>query len=102
MSSSAVPAPSRGWGLERAVPGVRYGDRRALRAGLRGSHARPPRSRRHTRFISVITFADVTVGYRGVPVREHVSFEVRRGDFLGIAGANGAGKTTILRTLLGL
>lgn len=50
----------------------------------------------------VVTFTDVTVGYRGVPVREHVSFEVRRGDFLGIAGANGAGKTTILRTLLGL
>jgi ABC-type Mn2+/Zn2+ transport system ATPase subunit len=50
----------------------------------------------------VVTFADVTVGYRGIPVREHVTLEVRRGDFLGIAGANGAGKTTILRTLLGL
>jgi ABC-type Mn2+/Zn2+ transport system ATPase subunit len=51
---------------------------------------------------ALVTFADVSVGYRGVPVREHVSFEVRRGDFLGMAGANGAGKTTILRTLLGL
>jgi ABC-type Mn2+/Zn2+ transport system ATPase subunit len=50
----------------------------------------------------LVSFGDVTVGYRGMPVREHVSFEVRRGDFLGIAGANGAGKTTILRTLLGL
>ncbi len=50
----------------------------------------------------LVAFTDVSVGYRGVPVREHVSFEVRRGDFLGIAGANGAGKTTILRTLLGL
>jgi len=33
------------------VPGVRYGDRRALRAGLRGSHARPSPS---TNFTSLI------------------------------------------------
>jgi ABC-type Mn2+/Zn2+ transport system ATPase subunit len=51
---------------------------------------------------ALVHFVDVTVGYRGIPVREHVTFEVRRGDFLGIAGANGAGKTTILKTLLGL
>ena len=50
----------------------------------------------------MVRFDDVTVGYRGVPVREHVRFEVRRGEFVGIAGANGAGKTTILRTLLDL
>jgi ABC-type Mn2+/Zn2+ transport system ATPase subunit len=50
----------------------------------------------------LLGFTDVSVGYRGRAVRDHVSFRVRRGDFLGIAGANGAGKTTILKTLLGI
>jgi ABC-type Mn2+/Zn2+ transport system ATPase subunit len=50
----------------------------------------------------LVQFIDVTVGYRGIPLRERLTFEIHRGDFLGIAGANGAGKTTILRTLLGL
>jgi ABC-type Mn2+/Zn2+ transport system ATPase subunit len=51
---------------------------------------------------TLLSFADVSVGYRGRPIRPTVSFEVRRGDFVGIAGANGAGKTTILKTLLGI
>jgi ABC-type Mn2+/Zn2+ transport system ATPase subunit len=50
----------------------------------------------------MLSFTDVSVGYRGRAIREHVSLQVRRGDFLGIAGANGAGKTTILKTLLGI
>src|SRR5262245_5260095 len=31
-----------------------------------------------------------------------VSFEVARGEAVGLLGANGAGKTTILKTLMGL
>jgi branched-chain amino acid transport system ATP-binding protein len=31
-----------------------------------------------------------------------VSFEVRRGEAVGLLGANGAGKTTVLKTLMGL
>jgi len=35
-------------------------------------------------------------------VLHDVSFEIRRGDFLGVVGPNGSGKTTLLRAVLGL
>jgi zinc transport system ATP-binding protein len=45
----------------------------------------------------------VSFGYRGGPrVLENVKLEVERGAFLGIAGPNGGGKTTLLRLALGL
>lgn len=50
----------------------------------------------------VLRFDDVTLGYTSAPVLEHLSFHVCRGEFLGIVGPNGSGKTTILRAILGL
>lgn len=50
----------------------------------------------------LVSFTDVTLGYRGVPVLRHLSFHLFTGDFLGIVGPNGAGKTTVLRAILGL
>lgn len=38
----------------------------------------------------------------GEPVLEDVTFEVRAGDFIGLIGPNGGGKTTLLKLLLGL
>ena len=41
-------------------------------------------------------------GYGAVPVLTGISFEVAAGGFVGILGHNGMGKTTLLRTLIGL
>jgi branched-chain amino acid transport system ATP-binding protein len=49
-----------------------------------------------------LRFDDVTAGYGGLPVVEHLSFSVREGERLGLIGRNGAGKTTTLATAMGL
>ena len=50
----------------------------------------------------LIAFRDVTLGYRRHVVLEGLSFSIGRGEFFGIVGANGSGKTTILRAMLGI
>lgn len=49
-----------------------------------------------------IEFKDVKLGYGRRSVIEHVNLTIQPGDFLGIVGPNGSGKTTILRALLGI
>ena len=50
----------------------------------------------------VIRGERLNVGYRRRAVFRDLSFEIRRGDILGIVGPNGSGKTTLVRTILGL
>ena len=45
---------------------------------------------------------NLTVGYDGRAILKDINFTVNRGDYLCIIGENGAGKTILLRTLLGL
>jgi zinc transport system ATP-binding protein len=40
--------------------------------------------------------------YEKVPIIQDVSFVLKQGDFLGILGPNGGGKTTLLKLLLGI
>jgi ABC-type Mn2+/Zn2+ transport system ATPase subunit len=51
---------------------------------------------------ALIEFRDVTLGYRRSIVLERLSFSVGEGELFGIVGANGSGKTTILRAMLGI
>ena len=50
----------------------------------------------------LIDCRDAALGYEGRPIWEHLTFQVRRGDYLCIVGDNGSGKSTLLRGLLGL
>ncbi len=45
---------------------------------------------------------DLTLGYDGQAVCEHLSFSVREGDYFCIVGDNGSGKSTLMKTLLHL
>lgn len=49
----------------------------------------------------LVVLEDAAVGYHGRPILSGVRLSVAPGDFLGVVGPNGGGKTTILRTLLG-
>jgi ABC-type branched-subunit amino acid transport system ATPase component len=50
----------------------------------------------------VLAAIKVTAGYGAAPVLEDVSLEVRPGETVAMIGANGAGKSTIMRALSGL
>ncbi len=51
----------------------------------------------------MLEFKDVSFAYEsGVPVLENLSFTVRDGETVGLIGANGAGKSTIMKAMLGL
>ena len=51
----------------------------------------------------MIQFENVTYAYeKGKPVISEVSFEIGEGETVGLIGANGAGKSTIMKLLLGL
>ena len=51
---------------------------------------------------ALLGLQDVSLGYDGRAVLEHISFAIERGEFLALLGPNGAGKTTLLRGMLGL
>ena len=52
--------------------------------------------------MNVIEISDVTKKYSETTVVHSVSFSVRKGEIYGLLGRNGAGKTTIMKMLLGL
>ncbi len=45
---------------------------------------------------------DLSVGYNGAPVAARLDFSVSEGDYFCIVGENGTGKSTLMKTLLGL
>lgn len=50
----------------------------------------------------MLKITDLTVGYTAVPVLHSINLEIEEGDIVTILGANGAGKSTTLKTISGL
>lgn len=50
----------------------------------------------------IIQVTDVSFRYKEVRALRGISFEVRRGEFLGVIGPNGSGKTTLIRVIDGI
>lgn len=50
----------------------------------------------------LISGRNLTLGYDGQPIISNLSFSVEQGDYLCIVGENGSGKSTFVRTVLGL
>ncbi|MCI8737337.1 MAG: metal ABC transporter ATP-binding protein [Lachnospiraceae bacterium] len=52
--------------------------------------------------MAYITCSHLTLGYDGKTVASDLNFKVEQGDYLCIVGENGTGKSTLIKTLLGL
>lgn len=52
--------------------------------------------------LPIIELKDVSFAYGGNAVLEHISFAVEKGDYVGIIGPNGGGKTALLKIIVGL
>ena len=50
----------------------------------------------------MIEFRNVSFSYGDAPVVENLSFSIQKGETVGLIGANGAGKSTIMKLMLGL
>ncbi len=52
--------------------------------------------------MSLLSVRDLKVSYSGIKALKGISFEVEKGQIVTLIGANGAGKSTTLRTIAGL
>src|SRR5215471_5367683 len=50
----------------------------------------------------LVDIMNVSSGYSGIPAIENVSLKIWPGQFVAVVGPNGGGKTTLLRTILGM
>ena len=50
----------------------------------------------------IVKVADIDFRYKNIWALRDISFEIRRGEFLGVIGPNGSGKTTLIRVIDGI
>lgn len=51
---------------------------------------------------SVVSVNDLSFAYQDNEVLSNISFDVPRGDYIGVIGPNGSGKTTLIKLIMGL
>lgn len=51
---------------------------------------------------SLIQIKNLTVGYESQTILENIDFNIEANDFIGVIGPNGGGKTTLIKSILGL
>ncbi len=52
--------------------------------------------------MEIVRAEKLCFGYDGVPVLKNLSFTVEKGEFWGVIGANGTGKSTLFRLIMGI
>jgi len=52
--------------------------------------------------MTVLSLDGVTVGYGPTPVLREIDLAIERGEIVGVVGKNGVGKTTLMKTVIGL
>ncbi len=51
---------------------------------------------------TIISLKDVSYSFDSQPALDHINLDVEEGDYLGVIGPNGGGKTTLIRLMLNL
>ncbi|MBO6008479.1 MAG: ABC transporter ATP-binding protein [Lachnospiraceae bacterium] len=59
----------------------------------------PSKPKNEKKIKGEVEFKDVSYNVEGEPILDHVSFKVRQGETIGILGATGSGKTTIMNLI---
>ena len=52
--------------------------------------------------MKLLTVNNLSAGYNGTNIIKNISFSVDSGQIIGILGANGCGKTTLIKSLANL